>query len=238
MENTTEPLPTDRHPLGFWLRAVDGLITREFAAAFDGEPVDRRDWMILNALDGSVDESLAERVRERLARRPKRLVRLAELGWIASSEGRWTLTEEGRAAKDRLASRVDDVRRRVAGAVSDEDFATTRRTLEAIARDLGGDDPQALRAAARGPRGFGRHGHGHRRNRNHGHGHGFGHGQGHGFGHGHGYGHGHQEHEGHGGHEGRGAFGHEDHGGFGPHAHHGFGPRAHHGFGPRAHRDC
>ncbi|WP_345752184.1 hypothetical protein [Microbacterium rhizophilus] len=148
----------DRRPLGFWLRAVDGLISREFAAAFDDEPIDRRDWMILNALDGSVDEPLAERLRERLARRPKRLVRLAELGWISASDGRWTLTDEGRAAKERLAAEVDAVRERVAGAVPAEDFVTTRRTLEAIARELGGDDDDALRFGVRGRR----HGFAHR----------------------------------------------------------------------------
>ena len=45
---------TDR-PLGYWLRTVDALITREFAAAFDGDGIDRRDWMLLNALSGDVD---------------------------------------------------------------------------------------------------------------------------------------------------------------------------------------
>ncbi|MER7797449.1 hypothetical protein [Microbacterium sp. NPDC096154] len=181
MENTTDhPAPADRRPLGFWLRAVDGLISREFAAAFDDEPVSRRDWMILNALDGDVDEALSQRVRDRMARHPKRIVHLAELGWIAASDGQWTLTDAGRAAKHRLAEKVDAVRERVAGAVPAQDLATTLRTLEAIARRLGGDD-EALRFGARGPRrhGFG-HDRGHRGHRfgehpRHGHhGHGFG----------------------------------------------------------------
>jgi hypothetical protein len=212
MENTTD-FPTDHRPLGFWLRAVDGLISREFATAFEGEPIDRRDWMILNALDGSIDSAVAERIRERISRRPKRVVHLAELGWIAATDGRWTLTDEGRAAKERLTAKVDAVRARIAGAVPEHDFATTQRTLEAIARELGGDDAEALRFGIRGRRhGFGRHGGpGHR---------GFGH---EGFGH-----HGEPEDDGHHGRHGHGRFG--------------FGPRGsgHHGrgFGPHAHHAC
>lgn len=175
MENTTD-FPTDRRPLGFWLRTVDGLISREFAAAFDGEPIDRRDWMILNALDGSIDDALGERVRERIARRPKRARHLAELGWIADVDGTWTLTDEGRAAKERLAAKVEAVRERVAGAVPVEDLDTTRRTLEAIAHALGGDE--ALRFGAHGRHhGFGHRGHrGHRGHHEDEHGfrHGFG----------------------------------------------------------------
>src|SRR4051794_14030087 len=63
-------IPTDRRPLGFWLRSVDALITREFAAAFQTEGVTRRDWMLLNALAGDVD---APELAERLSRRPKRM---------------------------------------------------------------------------------------------------------------------------------------------------------------------
>src|SRR5688572_30245270 len=33
-------------PIGYWLRAVDRLISREFADAFAGAGIDRRDWML------------------------------------------------------------------------------------------------------------------------------------------------------------------------------------------------
>ena len=67
-------------PFGYWLRTVDALISREFATAFDGENVTRRDWMLLNAVAGDAElPGFAERV----ARRGKRLRGLEERGWVA-----------------------------------------------------------------------------------------------------------------------------------------------------------
>ncbi|HWM15940.1 MAG TPA: hypothetical protein VNP97_05070 [Microbacterium sp.] len=195
-----EGLPTDRRPLGYWLRTVDGLITREFAAAFDGEGASRRDWMLLNALSGDVD---VPGLAARLARKGKRLRGLEDRGWVEESgDGTWVLTDEGRAAKERLGSIVDGIRSRVAGAVSPEDFATTMGSLEAIARELGWDENVPMPR-----RGFGRS---------------FGRGPGFGFGPGSHFGergaedcrsrHGHDEHHPHGGHDG-----HDEHGGHGGH---------------------
>lgn len=172
---------TDSRPLGYWLRVVDGLITHEFATAFEDEHVDRRDWMLLNVVSGDVRDP---RLTERLARKGKgphkgrRLSAMAERGWIvADAEGTWTLTDEGRAAHERLGGIVDGVRSRVAGAVSPEDFATTLSSLEAIARELGWDEQAGV--GGRGPfgrGGFGRRGFGRGGHRRGGHGHDHGHG--------------------------------------------------------------
>lgn len=130
-------IPSDSRPLGFWLRAVDALLTREFDTAFADEGVTRRDWMLLNALSGDTDPELAER----LARRPKRLRGLEKRGWAEETgDGTWVLTDEGRAARKRLAGVVDGIRRHVAESVPPEDFATTLASLEAIARELGWDE--------------------------------------------------------------------------------------------------
>lgn len=149
-------IPGERRPLGYWLRAVDALLTREFAAAFEGEGVTRRDWMILNVLSGDVE---APGAAERLARKGKRLRRLEDLGWVhEQGDGTWTLTDDGRAARQRLSAAVDDIRARVAGAVSPEEFATTMASLEAIARELGWDEASGFpRRGGSGPwgRGFG-----------------------------------------------------------------------------------
>ena len=157
MENPTphpeHPQPASR-PLGFWLRAVDRLLTREFAAAFETEGVTRREWMILNVLDGSVE---APEIAARISR-GKKLRSLAERGWVAETDGTWTLTDEGRAAKARLSETVDGIRSRVAGAVSEADFATTLASLQAMARELGGDDLAAGFGRPGPGRGFGRRG--------------------------------------------------------------------------------
>ena len=202
-------LPADRRPLGHWLRVVDRLITREFATALEAEGVSRRDWMLLNVVSGDAPELLA-----RMERGGKRLRRLEDRGWIVRADGRWQLTDEGRAAKDRLSEIVDGVRAKVSGAVSPEDWARLTASLEAIARELGWKESDGM---PRSPRRFGR-----RRGRGRGFGRGFRHGHRFGperFGPGFGYRHGHRDghgfdaddHCGHGGH-GPGGHGHHGHG--------------------------
>lgn len=230
-------IPIDRRPLGAWLRIVDALITREFETALADEGASRRDWMVLNALAGTVD---APELIERLQRRGKRLRALAERGWVAETDGRWELTDEGRAAHARLGGLVQRVREKVAGAVSPEEFATTMASLEAIARALGWDESQRMPRPGRrrfGPRrGFGFGGDFGPRG---------GFGPGSEFGSGHEFGPGSEFGPGR-------DFGHGRHG-FGPHGYgrHGYGPRAtdavdpgddahahpreHCGRGPRAH---
>lgn len=171
----TSHTPTHQRPLGFWLRTVDALLDRAFAEALSDEDVSRRDWMLLNAVDGAAD---APGLAERLARRSGRVRRLVERGWITQADDGWALTDEGRAARDRLQALVDGIRERVSGAVSPEDFATTMASLEAIARELGWDESRPIGFGGGRPwgRGFGRgfgprHGfgpHGHRPHPGHG----------------------------------------------------------------------
>lgn len=151
-----EDRPAPPLPLGYWLRAVDAMIGREFVTALAAEDVDRRDWMLLNAVSGDVDVPawLASRTH---GRGGKRLRALAERGWVARTEDSWTLTDEGRAAKARLTGMVDGIRERVSGAVSPADYATMTASLEAIARELGWNESERM---PRGGRRRGRHGFG------------------------------------------------------------------------------
>lgn len=159
--NISEPQNTSR-PFGYWLKAADRLMAAEFAAAFDGEHASRRDWRMLNIVDGTAPSD-----------RPlngHKLHRLVERGWVSPEGDGWALTDDGRAAKDRLGVIVDDIRTKVEEAVSPEDMATTLASLEKIARAFGWDEETPL------PRGR-RHGFGGPR-----HGRGFGHGFGRPFG--------------------------------------------------------
>jgi len=150
-ENDT-PTPSDGRPLGYWLRAVDGLLTREFATALESEGVTRRDWMLLNVLSGDVD---APEFRDRLARKGKRLRGLEERGWVEEQgDGTWILTDLGRSEKERIGAIVDGIRSRVVAAVGDDEaYAALTTSLEAIARELGWDESVAGRE--RGFGGFG-----------------------------------------------------------------------------------
>ena len=150
--------PTGR-PLGFWLKLVDRRLSEEMETLFAADGITRRDWRILNLLAGEVrDERLAERLRAK----PHALHRLVERGWIDGVPPE--VTPAGREARDRLEEHVRTLRERVAGAVPADDFATTLRTLEAVARELGWDESQPF---PRGHRG-GRRGHGGHGGRRHG----------------------------------------------------------------------
>jgi len=153
----------ESRPLGYWLRAADHLISRQFATALEGESVSRREWMLLNVIDGSVD---APDLADRLQRGGKRLRRLEDRGWITKTDEGWTLTDEGRTAKARLAEIVDGIRARVADAVSPDDYRTTIASLEAIARELGWDE--SIRMPFGPGRRFTRRGFGPRFGRRHG----------------------------------------------------------------------
>ncbi|MBO0980246.1 MarR family winged helix-turn-helix transcriptional regulator [Microbacterium sp. SD291] len=220
-QNTSRP----SRPFGYWLKAVDRLMAAEFATAFENEGASRRDWRLLNIVDGTVPA--------RRPLHPRKLEGLIARGWVARDGDGWTLTDEGRAAKDRLGAIVSGIRAKVTDAVPAEDLATTIASLEQIARAFGWDEETPLprgRGRRHGfGRGFGRgvlgHGFG-RRPGHHGHpfgrgfGPGFAHGEDHGFGpdadhgceHGHGRrfghgfasesGHGHRARQGHQGHHG------------------------------------
>ncbi|MDR6867003.1 hypothetical protein J2Y69_001602 [Microbacterium resistens] len=141
---TTEPAPTPGRPFGYWITAVDRLMAAELAAAFDREGITRRDWRLLNLVDGTVPSD-----------RPLRggkLRRIVQLGWVAREGEDWTLTDEGRAAKERLATIVDTIRARVASAVDPEEFAAMATALEKIARELGWHEGTRLPRSDRGRR--------------------------------------------------------------------------------------
>ena len=215
-EHIDTPTPdegTTTHPIGFWLRVVDAKIREQFDEAFTNEGASRRDWMLLSMLDGDAPHpGFAERFARKAGRGRggKRLAELDERGWVSRADGNWTLTDDGRQAKERLGAIVTDIRSRVSGAVTPEQFDTTLASLEAIARELGWDESQPL------PRRRGRFGH-----------RGFGPGMHHGFGHGMHHGdHAHGMHHGDHGHR----MHHGDHG-HGRHEH----PCAHGHHGRRGH---
>lgn len=151
----------ENRPFGFWLKAVDRLMANEFATAFESEGITRREWRLLNRIDGTVADDPRPLPAHKVAR-------LIELGWVTDAEGTWILTDEGRSAKERLAGTVEGIRTKVTDAVPAEDLTTTLATLEKIARAFGWDEETPLpRGRGRrhgrhgfGPRGYGRHGFG------------------------------------------------------------------------------
>ena len=141
-------------PLGFWLKAIDRLMAVEFGTAFESEGVTRREWRLLNIIAG---DRAPQHDRPLDART---LDRLINLGWVTDADGSWTLTDEGRAAKNRLSDIVDGIRAKVTDAVPADDLATTVAALEQIARAFGWDEATPLPRRRGGHERFGRHGFG------------------------------------------------------------------------------
>ncbi len=170
--NNNDMNTTDSRPFGFWITAVDRLMKAEFATVFADEGISRREWRMLNLIDGTVPTGSAAGQLHGSKRRGFTLRRLIELGWIERSEDAeqgWALTEAGRLAKIRLSDAVDQIRAKVTAAVTDEEYTAMTASLEKIAREFGWEEGKRL------PRRHGRrHGHG----RDFGHGHGCEHGHG------------------------------------------------------------
>ncbi|WP_400997617.1 MarR family winged helix-turn-helix transcriptional regulator [Agromyces sp. GXQ0307] len=150
----SETPPRGIRPLGFWLKVVDRRIVAQIDAALAEEGVGVREWRRLNLVAGEIRD---ERLEARLAARPHKLDDLVERGWVTGEPGAWALTDAGREALARLTERVQAVRDRVRTAVSDEEYATTIASLEAIARELGWDEstPEPRRGRGRRRPGFG-----------------------------------------------------------------------------------
>lgn len=221
-QNTPENTSSDQsRPFGFWITAVDRLLAAEFATAFEDEGITRRDWRILNIVDGTVPRGTKAAGR---SLPEHKLRRLADLGWVERGADGWALTTDGAAAKARLSTAVEEIRAQVAGALDPEEFAAMAASLEKLARGLGYEEGMRLPRRPAAERGERRHrgdrrGHG-RHHAAHRHEAGFAHA-----------GHvGHAEHFGHAEHRHEAGFGHADHVGHGDH----FGPAA--GFGHAEHR--
>lgn len=152
MENHDTPTDTPARPFAFWLRVADGALAREFQDAVAREGIGRRDARLLALLaEDSPSPEFAERIRRHGG---KKLRGLVHRGWVAENDGTWTLTDEGRAVQSRLDDATAAIRARISAAVSDDDLATTRASLEALAREFGAGP------GTRMPRGLGRRGFG------------------------------------------------------------------------------
>lgn len=159
----TDSTPENTRPFGFWVTAVDRLLEADFATLFADEGITRRDWRLLNRIDGTVPSP-------RPPRGPK-LRTLQQHGWIERTSDGWALTDAGRLAKERLGAAVDEIRARVASAVSPEEYQAMTASLEKIAREFGWQEGRKLPRPQRGPRGIHRHGHHGHDHHDHPHGH-------------------------------------------------------------------
>jgi hypothetical protein len=156
-----DQIPTDRRPLGYWLRAIDGPLRDTMRGAFAEFGVNRREWRTLTTLHAG--PASAAEVRAALpprrgkgpagperhidADRPHREHRTLEQlldgfvsrGWASLDRGSYALTAEGERIHDAVLANVQKVRATVIAGIPDADYATTMATLEHIATNVGWD---------------------------------------------------------------------------------------------------
>jgi hypothetical protein len=136
----------DQRPIGYWLRLVDGLIDDQFAHTLDEHGVTRMQWQLMNVLargQASV-EMLDAAVKPFLIAGGEttldHLTELIESAWVDATPTGYELTERGHGALDRLTNVVAGQRTAMSAGVSEDEYLTTTRTLERMARNLGWSD--------------------------------------------------------------------------------------------------
>ncbi|MEO8261483.1 MAG: hypothetical protein ABI566_02845 [Pseudolysinimonas sp.] len=156
-------IPTDRRPLGYWLRAIEGPLRDNMRNAFATFGVTRREWRTLTTLHSgpaSLDQ-LEAALPPRRHGGPGRpghrtfeqvLDGFVARGWATLDSGSYTLIAEGERIHDAVLTNVQTVRAQVTAGIPDADYATTMTTLEKIAGNVGWD-PATRPMRARGPRG-------------------------------------------------------------------------------------
>jgi hypothetical protein len=122
---------------------VDGLIDDQFARTLDEHGVTRMQWQLMNVLargQASV-EMLDAAVKPYLVAGGEttldHLTELIESAWVDATPTGYELTERGHGALDRLTNVVAAQRTEMAAGVSEDEYLTTTRALEQMARNLG-----------------------------------------------------------------------------------------------------
>ena len=141
-------------PIGFWLKLLDQLIDSQLEAVLGEHDVTRRQWQLLNLLDGgrATRAELGNALAPFLpAGEPdplgKELSGLLRSGWVARTGDELTLTEQGRLSFAGLGEVLARSRRALAAGVSAEEYHQTLEVLQRMARNLGWTDPVAAPAS-------------------------------------------------------------------------------------------
>ncbi|MGY4972197.1 MarR family winged helix-turn-helix transcriptional regulator [Streptomyces nigrescens] len=136
---TTTPLK----PLGYYLKALDALITEDFARTLSAHELTRRDWQVLHslALQGSLARPVLSGLLEPFWEPGART--LDEVAGALIARGRLTadgdtlaLTEAGRRTHAEVATLVDAGRARLMRGLTDDDYLRTVTVLDRMTANL------------------------------------------------------------------------------------------------------
>jgi DNA-binding MarR family transcriptional regulator len=141
-------IPTDRRPIGFWLKLVDRLIDERFDQLLAEEGLTRRHWQVLAALQAGpasvqqLDAKLAPFLDQREPTTRPVLDDLCARGWAAWSSGDLAIpTQAGATAHTALLAKVSGNRRQLTAGITPDDYLATVDVLRRMATNLGWNDP-------------------------------------------------------------------------------------------------
>jgi hypothetical protein len=131
--------PTDRRPIGFWLKLVDRLIDERLEASLGD--LSRRHWQVLNVVQqGGVRQAEIDARVTPFLREGETIAQevsdLQKRGWVTSGDS-VELTELGTTEFQRLLAVVSTDRERLMVDINPDEYAFTVSTLERMARNLG-----------------------------------------------------------------------------------------------------
>lgn len=147
--------PTTRgpagYPIGYWLKRLDRAIDGALAATLAAEGLARRHWQTMNFLYAGPGDATA--VAEAL--RPfwgqggisldEVLADLQRRTLLVNDEGRYALTDAGKATRAKLAEQVDVTRRRLVDGVAEQEYLATVQVLQRMVTNLEGAPPSQPR---------------------------------------------------------------------------------------------
>jgi hypothetical protein len=138
-------VPTDRQPIGFWLKLLDRLIDTRLEASLGG--LFRRHWQVLNVVrQGRAGQAeIDARVRPFIGSEGTTAREVADLqqrGWVTRGAAALELTELGTNEFERLLKLVSDDRTAMMSGIAPKEYASTVSVLERMARNLGWTPPE------------------------------------------------------------------------------------------------
>jgi len=133
-------VPTDRRPIGFWLKLLDRLLDTRLEASLGG--LSRRHWQVLNVVrQGRAGQAeIDARVRPFIGSEGTTAREVADLqqrGWLTSGTAALELTELGTTEFERLLTLVSADRMTLMIGITPDEYASTVSVLERMARNMG-----------------------------------------------------------------------------------------------------
>ncbi|MFF3036767.1 MarR family winged helix-turn-helix transcriptional regulator [Arthrobacter citreus] len=140
-------MATQERPIGFWLKLLDQLVDEQFGASFEEHGVTRRQWQMMNLLTNgpASEKELSDQLKPffpavEAGTSGELIEELAESGWVAVSDGQYSLTDLGTRSLENLRGAVERIRDQLTIDVSEEEYTALVSVMQRMAANLGWKD--------------------------------------------------------------------------------------------------